>query len=276
MLSIIICFCDKDFYYLNGLLKEIKEKVLIKYEIILIDNRINNKEILNLDKNIKITKSEINKTQFFRYNKKVLDLVEGERIWYIDVDDSIETIDKSFEKYLNYNEDIIIFSTRIVCTQESLNGAKEADHKSLHSKWLKTETCKKNFKDFPEEATIVFSEDNIALLTFKNQKKCKIDKTIYNYHLDNSENYGIKTVYSLETFERCVGVGLPYYEKMIKNDEEGLINIIYDIYKYIYYYFDNKKIYYEKIVKSFSREILIKFFKKYSYCIFSFMGRGLF
>lgn len=267
MLSIIICFCDKDFHYLNNLLKKIKRKVLIKYEIILIDNRINNKEILDLDKSIKIIRSEINKTQFFRYNKKVLDLVKGERIWYIDVDDSIEAIDKEFEKYLYYDEDIIVFSSRVVCRKEE-----EDNRYSLHAKWLKAETCRKNFKDFPEEATIIFSEDVIALLTFKNQKKYKVDKIIYNYHLDNSENYGSKTIYNLETFERCVGVGLPYYEKVLKNNEENLINIIYNIYIYIYLYFDDKKIYYKKVAENFSREILIKFFKKYPYYLFSFMG----
>ena len=45
-LSIVLTFCDKDYHYINDFLKDIKNKVKIEHEILLVDNRINNKEEL--------------------------------------------------------------------------------------------------------------------------------------------------------------------------------------------------------------------------------------
>ena len=142
-LSIVLTFCDKDYHYINDFLKDIKNKVKIEHEILLVDNRINNKEELP-DKELydKVLVFS-NKSNFGRH--KAVFEVTGDRIWFIDADDEIYEIDESFEEYLGGEEEYIQFLYLDYKEQFFANG-----NCSLWNKWLKTDVCKEKFLKFKD------------------------------------------------------------------------------------------------------------------------------
>ena len=99
MVSIGITFCDSDYQNYNKLTLQIKERVHVPYELIIIDNTEGNK--LG------------NKATFaFGYNAfqfaaryKIIKLAKGEYIWFVDGDDEVLGLNNNFE-----TADIIAFS----------------------------------------------------------------------------------------------------------------------------------------------------------------------
>ncbi len=178
-LSIILTFCDKDYHYINDFLKDIKNKVKIEHEILLVDNRINNKEELP-DKELydKVLVFS-NKSNFGRH--KAVFEVTGDRIWFIDADDEIYEIDESFEEYLGGEEEYIQFLYLDYKEQFFANG-----NCSLWNKWLKTDVCKEKFLKF-KDLPIVFHDDYLMISALKTYKS--VQKKIYVYRNDRSLCY---------------------------------------------------------------------------------------
>ena len=98
-LSIGVTFCDKDYQNYDKLIKQIKERVKIDYELIIIDNTEGNK--LG------------DKASFaFGYNAyqfaaryKIIKMAKNEYLWFIDGDDEIYEVEE-----VPYNDDVISFA----------------------------------------------------------------------------------------------------------------------------------------------------------------------
>ena len=93
LLSICILFCDKDQHYIPSLLKNIKEKCQVKYEVVLIDNRKNKSVPLNVDARI----YPCDKLGQWNGRRLAISKAKGDYIWFIDADDSINEVPKSIE-----------------------------------------------------------------------------------------------------------------------------------------------------------------------------------
>lgn len=178
-LSIILTFCDKDYHYINDFLKDIKKKVKIEHEVLLVDNRINNTEELPSKKLYDKVLVFGNKSNFGRH--KAVFEATGDRIWFIDADDEIYEIDESFEEYLSGEEDFVQFLYLDYKGKFFVNG-----NCSLWNKWLKTEVCKELFAKF-QDLPIVFHDDYLMLSTLKTSKS--VQKKIYVYRNDRSLCY---------------------------------------------------------------------------------------
>lgn len=95
-LTIGILFCDKDAYLLPNLIKNIKSNIKdIDYEIICYDNRNNTEENLELE-NITILGTGGGNIRQLAARKHIIENANGEFLWFIDADDGILPIDRSF------------------------------------------------------------------------------------------------------------------------------------------------------------------------------------
>lgn len=197
MLSIVLTFCDKDFYLLKDNLKNISDNVKIKHEVILVDNRVNNTEDIPCKELYNLVLKFDNKSNFSRY--KAVDYANGERLWFIDSDDSILEIPNSFEKYLYYSETIIEFSHY---KEDSIN----KESLALWNKWLKTSICKKVFSLFLDLE--IYNNEDIfitrALLKASNSYQF-INEPIYIYNYKNSAYYNIIENYNFDNFKKMYG-----------------------------------------------------------------------
>ena len=86
LLSIVILFCDYDICYLDRAINSIKENVKFSdYEIIAVDNRESNKDLLRLD-NIKVVTKGYN-LNCFEGRRFGFESSSGKYIWNFDADD---------------------------------------------------------------------------------------------------------------------------------------------------------------------------------------------
>lgn len=114
-LTIIILFCDKDYQYIPNLLSRIDRKVICSFEVLLVDNRENYKdikipEIENFKRfhNIKVLSKGYNLCQLAA-KKYALQFARGNYIWLVDGDDEIEDTVTSY--LLNsIDTDICVFN----------------------------------------------------------------------------------------------------------------------------------------------------------------------
>ena len=97
MITIGITFCDKDYQYYDRLINQIKERVKLPYEIIIIDNTEGNK--LGDKANFAFGYNALQ----FAARYKIIKMAKGDYIWFIDGDDEIVELD-----YIS-DADIIIF-----------------------------------------------------------------------------------------------------------------------------------------------------------------------
>ena len=112
-LSIVCLFCDKDFQYINNFIKEINNKIKVSYQLILVDNREVNKDLLQIkNKNIKIVKTGKNLYQFMG-RLKAIPYCKGKYTWFVDSDDLLFVFDFKKRSKIKLNSDIIIYNETI-------------------------------------------------------------------------------------------------------------------------------------------------------------------
>lgn len=259
MLSIIITFCDKDFKYLNDLIESIKQKVKIPYEIILVDNRKENKEIIQNKESYKILVFE-NKTNFSRY--KAVFSASGKKIWFIDVDDEIFEIDETFSKYLNYEEKIINFSV-----YDYINKFYYLSDVGMWNKWLDTKTCQEEFKKF-KDYEIRNNDDSLMLSALKKYENIIIiPKKIYIYRRDRG-NFSYKRKENVDFFKHLL-LGLEHLEEELKliDCENEIKYFIFRNFCLIENLSDSKETeikVYNWIFKSFSKQYILDAIKLFT------------
>ncbi len=192
-LSIIILFCDKDRQYLPNLLKQIRTNVKIPHEVILIDNCTDPIE----------PEGDDFKYYAFGYNayqimgrKKGVELASGDYIWFVDADDEVLSIEEKDIRYLEENDDIIVFNvrTRIPITPEiekdfivEGNLLQEAIYrtvvKTLWNKWIRSGIVRKVERAIPKNLEACSLEDTliwIGSLFYSKQMRFATKAIYYN------------------------------------------------------------------------------------------------
>lgn len=108
-LSIVILFCDSDYFYLNRCIKSVMDHIKFDdYEIITVDNRDKLRDVtLNLNDNVHLITKGYN-LNCFEGRKFGCSNAKGEYIWNIDVDDLVvgdlylSDLDKNVDFYQMY------------------------------------------------------------------------------------------------------------------------------------------------------------------------------
>lgn len=215
-ISIILAFYDGDFKYLKDILSEIESKVKIDHEVVLLDNREKNKELIvgHYDKLL------VNGYNGYNYSrKKAVNLATGEYIWFVDVDDSIYEIDETFEEFLNKDYDAISFKFNDEgnlfshCNNRGFFSFTEDC--MLWNRWLKKECCLKAFKDLAD-IPLCFADDMILCYALNNfcKNNISVDKYIYFYRDLRSSLYNSKSL-SDEIIDNFF-VGIGHYKEEVK------------------------------------------------------------
>lgn len=237
MLSIGITVCDNDYNLLDQLLMQIKEKVKVPYEIIIIDNR---------DK-FKDDKKSWAPTFQFGYNAyqfaaraKIIEFAKGDYIWFVDGDDDIgEVTDFSF------NEDIIVFSynaypdgnyifdEKIITENILTEGIISEIKPVLWNKFIKKDLFSNEFISKNKNKAIVHTEDTLwlyeALLHTKSIRE--VSSLIYYHKEGISNRVGNITLNELKTLV----TGFDEAKTIINNifDEEIASRILFASYTYL-------------------------------------------
>lgn len=202
-LSIVCLFCDKDYQYINSLIKEINNKIKVSYQLILVDNREVNKDLLQIkNKNIKIVKTGKNLYQFMG-RLKAIPYCKGRYTWFVDSDDLLFTFDFKKRLKIKINSDIVIYNETInnknfeyYKKYNHIINSRDTSYKELRymntqlwNKLIKTRVLNKYYNDYKlYNIKDIFFEDGFVLLNaIKNSKKIQyINDTIYNYQAQNS------------------------------------------------------------------------------------------
>lgn len=226
LLSIIILFCDKDVQYLSQILADIRKYVHVSYEIILVDNRDNDKSELPIGK-YKLTSKGHNVYQF-EGRRMGLDLAQGKYVWYVDVDDAIINNIEESDFLKKGKADIIQFYTKDASMGHYIRPQTNHDKGLLYfgegrlwGRFIKTATLKRLLR--PIKRDIIFMgyedvflldllNDNINFLEF-------IDKVIYEYKVDRStRREGFFTQEKFELLETGIE-NLEYLASFLKDPE---------------------------------------------------------
>lgn len=165
-LSIIILFCDKDYFFIPKLIENIQRVVKINHEIVLIDNRENKKNCLINTHGIEIHSMNKNLYQF-EARRRAIEFVTGNYMWFVDADDIVLPINKN---YFLSNKDFYYFNFAMIKQDYTKkigieNGnVKELRGGSSHALWnifVKTEVWKKFIHLIPKNLILKAQEDVI-------------------------------------------------------------------------------------------------------------------
>jgi hypothetical protein len=181
--SIILVFDDSFFKYVQKKLDDL-EKLSFKKEIILVDNRIKNKEALNVKDDVKIVKvpykALLFKLRYIGFLHSSMDY-----IWYIDADDDIYPFNFSCN-----GEDLIVYNFSINNIDTIITGSKDGFfNRGLWNKIFKRGLLKKAYSSM-EKFNMFEDEDSMLQLgCLKFISTTKIDsQKIYNYHKSDKRN----------------------------------------------------------------------------------------
>lgn len=198
-LSCVILICDKDYNYITDLVKSIDEKVKIKHEIIVIDNREKYK-----DKEVDFANATVYSKGYNLYQLEsrrwAIELVTGDYVWFIDGDDSINEVPE-----MEVDTDILCFNfTTSIQEIFSCNYFEEEKIETnllsgenytkmlnvVWNKWIKVDVLKKVYKCIQKDMQVSSSEDMIiVVLSLKYAKSCKhINNVFYNFNCERSNS----------------------------------------------------------------------------------------
>lgn len=221
-LSIVIPFCDKDFNFLENLIKQIKQNVKISHEIVLIDNRENDTTDITFPE-VKIFSQHKNLGQF-EARLYAVQFCQGEYVWYVDADDYVLEVPA---KYESVKSDIICFNV-YENSKDGIKPQKEAEKKSplfvkkeyitlktqdypftvlhkfvknaLWSCWIRATIMQSVAQDMPRNCNFKHNEDiftqSVAFTKAETILFCK--DFFYTYNLKSS--YGYNEEYSVAKF----------------------------------------------------------------------------
>lgn len=235
-LSIVISFCDKDFCYLEDLLKSIKEKVLINYEIAIMDNR-DDKSLKLPDESLYDIYVSNEKNEYNFSRKKMINYINGDRVWFIDCDDEIFGVDGNYDKY---NEDVLYFRNTFVKTKENYGLAREP--LALWNKWFKVESLKyiNNFFD----TDLIGLDDWLIQANIDKMSVRELDNPIYIYNKYRSSSFN--SIYgdcmSKEAFQRMFMAKENYLKELQAIGREDLYKtFIQHVKNTVFFVKDEKK-----------------------------------
>lgn len=213
-LSIIVLFCDKDFNFLNSKLQELKQKIKLNYEVLLLDNRENNKEVLTFnDNNVKIFSYNKN---YYNYSRHTLvKEASGKYIWFIDVDDNIFEIGEEFKKFINQNEEEYYFNFITDETREA--GIAALKYIPIWCRWIRADLAKERLNKLSLVPICFFDDDIICAQLDDLKAKEEIDFTIYKYNIKNSTFAKSDRLFSSEELKKFFNIEAIESELILTN-----------------------------------------------------------
>lgn len=228
-LTIGILFCDKDLSFLKTLLKNIKDKVQISYELILLDNRENFDEDISFLEEYKVLNKNEGNIYQLAGRKKIIEEATGKYIWFIDGDDDVFPITEQFIDIIDKDIDINVFSYLNVdgekqfwCENEDIvfsgDLLKPECYKisCLWNKWIKAEKLKEIAAIIPTDIRASASEDSFYnLMLLKNCSTLSYHKEyIYTFNSNRSCSSVKDYTNNVNKFKRCI-FGLEVTNKLI-------------------------------------------------------------
>lgn len=239
-LSIIVLFCDKDRHYIPDLLKQIRTKVKIPHEVVLIDNCTNPVE----------PEGDDFKYYAFGYNayqvagrKKGIELASGDYTWFVDADDELLTVGTEDSKLLEEGNDIVVFNVRglnVACPEIEKDFIIEGDLlqqvfyaailKTLWNKWIRTSILRKVEKAVPKNSNVCALEDSLLWLgsLFYSKRMRFTVKSFYVNRFDRGYT-GRRTVDSVEAYKLHTRGFIENRDIISKNFLVNQPNLIQDI-----------------------------------------------
>lgn len=205
MLSIGITVCDKDYKNCSDILNQIKERVKVEHEVIIIDNR---EACINELTDWQATFAFGYNAYQFSARAKIIELAKGNYIWFVDGDDEVGEVNS-----LDYDEDIIAFSyatypvtnvhvdpavyTEGIFTYEMADRVKHV----LWNKFYKKSLFSKDWIDKFYGIKMVTAEDTIwNFVALKNAKSLRMVDEIIYYHKEGLTNrLGVVTLKEVES-----------------------------------------------------------------------------
>lgn len=244
-LTIIILFCDKDYQYIPSLLSRIDKKVICSFEVLLVDNRENYKdikipEIENFKRfhNIKVLSKGYNLCQLAA-KKYALQFARGNYIWLVDGDDEIEdtvtsyllnSIDTDicvFNYIHNYSptEDKLVYQEvsrkyQLLDDPEKFqsNNYVRRVYPTCWNKWFKKDLLDGIFKDVQDDVKVSCNEDVYIFYAALNRSKSIYEVPLYLY--TNYPNRGISAnnkINNIESF-KTIFQGYEQSYKLLKKE----------------------------------------------------------
>lgn len=240
ILSIIVLFCDKDVKYVPQILKNIEEKVQIPHEVILVDNRDNDKTDLPKG-DYKLVGKGYNTYQL-EGRRLGLDIAKGQYTWYVDVDDTIIDTITLRDVYGKLKSDIIQFYSK-----DSQNGI-QIHPGTRHGEnircfgvfsWCRfynTTLLKNLLSPIKRDLKFMGYEDTFFYYIMSENARIinYIDKVIYQYNIERSvRKDGAFTKDKYDQLE--VGIDNLYYLSQFIKENELFINEINSARQYQYH-----------------------------------------
>lgn len=220
-LSIIILFCDKDFCFLDDKLKELKQKVKLSYEVLLLDNREKNKTpLIFKDKNVKLFSYGKN---YYNYSRHTLvKKATGKYIWFIDVDDNIFEVSEDFKQLIEQNEKKYCFS---FITDENPE-IEETVASPIWSMWLRADLAKERLKKL-NLVPICFFDDDIICAQFDDLEAKRVNYVIYKYNTRYSTFAKKDRFFSLEEIKKFFNIEAIEKELILTNKLYMMDNVVF-------------------------------------------------
>lgn len=230
-LSIVIIFCDKDRKYLEDFLKSVEEKVTCEHEVILVDNRNDKTEKIELPYK---TVSPEKDCHILEGRRLGLDEATGEYVWFVDVDDEIlngfteEDLKDRHETILQMNFKI---NDKVIINLGEIKNNLKCFGNNNWSRLYKAEKLKKFFEPIKRGLSLNNGEDNLIFLAMQEAKDFERDfyifqdKYRYNYVISRSAT-GVEKK-TPEGIKRAI-IGeenLDYLFSFLKNEKERELNL---------------------------------------------------
>lgn len=198
-LSVIIVFCDKDYDKLEHIISSVEKYVLANHEIILVDNRDNQKPFETKYKYVSKGKN----CYILEGRRLGLDVAEGDYVWFVDADDDIIDFVRE-EDFTGRTENILQFGFKRPDSEFKSNiniNNLSCYGTGVWCRFYKTEALKSFFKPIKRDIDLVNGEDRFILNAVRSldEKSFYIfdNRSIYFYNCNISAFY-IGTKESLE------------------------------------------------------------------------------
>lgn len=211
MITIGIIVCDKDYKLCSNLLQQIKERVHVPYEVVIVDNREKEKDV-KVD--YKIDFSFGHNVYQFEARRKIISLAKGDYIWFVDADDEVLGLE-----HFEYDDDMIIYNYLMDGSYSLLDKSLDKSdlmnsNSGLWNKIIKTKLFDKFNVVFNKPNTEMVATEDLMILTYlltrlKTYRFC--DDAIYKYN----ESYGSPNEFNLKRLEHLAN-GLPNCINFIK------------------------------------------------------------
>lgn len=282
--TVVAAFCDKDFLLVPFFLKNVEERLKIPHDVVLVDNREKNRDVLVIE-GARVYSEDRNLMTFEARRKAVLNMVKTPYTWLCDIDDELNVVTD-----FDYTEDMVVFnymysdgkgkyysqknplqmSYTVSDTSFLHNMWKERNGNMVWNKFIKTEILKKIYEGLPDGLEICFTEDTVLnILLMPAISTIRYDNHFYYVYMLNSGDT-TKTEYTdIEPLRRqikgmCTGFGIlnAYLPERIQKLSQIDVMSLYRggcrFYVEKYPNVKNREEYIDFLTEYFSPELIIK------------------